>query len=174
VVEAVDPWRAFQHLERTPQVLARAVIEGLDLPNSLEKCKGFSYHTPVADWMYRILRPVFADQFFDDDAYETAFHTAEVMLGAVSQYHVTVRTEGVPERAWLRDYSNWYGRSTHRSNHHDIRPVEDLLEEQTAQGATWGPIRAGLFGGDVDYAHEVIGRYREGFEEARRQQRWRS
>jgi len=50
----------------------------------------------------------------------------------------------------------------------DATPATDLLDELSTHGAQWGPVKAGLFGGDVDRARIAIEDYGNKFVEVSR------
>lgn len=105
--------------------------------------------------MHKLLRPVFADQLHDDDSYSAEFDRAEVMLGVLAQDITNVRQVADPERPKF-GRSFWFGRSTYRWRHRNASPAQELLLELETQGVQWGPVKAGLFGGDVDRARAAI------------------
>jgi len=165
VLEATDPYSPFDNQNWTANTLARHAIEGIPLAEALadftEKRVG-KYHTPVAEWMLRILRPLLADQWPDDDSFATEFDRAEVMLGVLAQDAVNVRVAADSEgKSWGR--SHWFGRSTWRFNHGHGNPIDDLKHELATEGALWGPLRSDLFGGDAARAQAAIEKYEEEF-----------
>lgn len=109
-----------------------------------------------------MLRPIFLDQWPDDDAYSAEFDRAEVVLGVLAQDTVNMRiAAAVDGRGWGQ--SRWFGRSTWRAAHYHGNPIDDLQRELASEGASWGPLRGGLFGGDVDRAKEGLDKYSEVF-----------
>lgn len=165
LLEATDPSKPFDHQGWTSNTLARAVSEGLPFTEALadftQKRVG-KFYAPVAEWLYKILRPLFEDQWPDDDSYGAEFDRAEVMLGVMSQDAVLMRLAASPGgTAWGR--SHWFGRSTWRAANCHGNPVEDLQYELTTEGLQWGPLRAKLFGGDADRAKAALDKYAETF-----------
>lgn len=120
---------------------------------------------PAADWLFEVLRPVFVDQFIDDTTYAQAFDRAEVMLGLVSQ-DVEIQSAAANGYQWA-NHSSWFGRSTWRSEQSGHSPVEDCARELATTGADWPPLRAGLFGGNIDRATAAIAKYSNDFDEVR-------
>ncbi|MFI8356834.1 toll/interleukin-1 receptor domain-containing protein [Streptomyces cyaneofuscatus] len=165
VIEATDPHSPFGNTtDWVTNTLARATTMEQALDESLkdftERRQG-KYHTPVAEWMHHVLRPIFADQWPDDDAYSAEFDRAEAVLGTLAQDVVNVRAAANPEgRSWGR--SHWFGRSTWRSHSHG-HAVADLVHELETQGTQWGPLRGGLFGGDEDRARAALVAYQTTF-----------
>jgi hypothetical protein len=122
------------------------------------------YHTPVAEWLHHVLRPIFSDQWPDDDAYDSEFERAEAVLGVLTQDVINVRLAATPEgRRWGR--SRWYGRSTWRSSHGHGNPVADLVHDFETQGSQWGPLEGGLFGRDEERARAALEKYQTSFNE---------
>jgi hypothetical protein len=170
MLEATNPWAPFDDAGWTANVLARAASQNQSFDEALadfvEKRVG-KYHTPVAEWLYASLRPIFLDQWPDDDAYQSEFDRAEVVLGVLAQDAVNVRVAGVTDgRGWGR--SRWFGRSTWRAAHHHGNPVNDLQHELATEGAKWGPLRGELFGGEVERAQAALEKYGETFAQVAR------
>ncbi|MFI8592758.1 toll/interleukin-1 receptor domain-containing protein [Dietzia maris] len=171
LLEATDPWAPFDHDGWTANVLAKSELGAKPFDEALadlaENRVG-KYHTPVGEWLHAILRPIFLDQWPDDDAYAAEFDRAEVLLGVLAQDAVNVRIANTADgRGWGR--SRWFGRSTWRSVHSYGDPVEDLQHELATEGVLWGPLRAELFGGDLDRAKAAVDKYAETFAELARQ-----
>ncbi|MER5881142.1 toll/interleukin-1 receptor domain-containing protein [Streptomyces sp. NPDC001910] len=158
VVEATDPHKPFAgSTDLVANALARAASSGRPLDDSLkdftERNNG-KYHTPVAEWLRLALRAVFADQWPDDDTYDAEFDRVEAVLGVLVQDMTNVRATANPTgRSWTR--AHWYGRSTWRSHSHG-NPVNDLAHDFETQGALWGPLKGGLFGGDEARARAAL------------------
>lgn len=165
LLEATDPYRPFDDKDWTTNTLARAAQSGKSLDEALEDLtqkRAQKSYTPVAEWLYTMLRPVFEDQLPDDDAYGAEFDRAEVVLGVLAQDAVNVRIAATPDgKGWGR--SHWFGRSTWRAAHYHGNPVDDLQHELATEGAMWGPLRGELFGGEVDRAKAALDSYGETF-----------
>ncbi|MFF5483458.1 toll/interleukin-1 receptor domain-containing protein [Streptomyces sp. NPDC012935] len=165
VIDMTDPYQPFTTTtDLIANALARATLTGRDLGDSLkdftERNNG-RYHTPIAEWLHHILRPVFSDQLPDDDTYSTEFDRAEAVLGALAQDVTNVRAAANPEgRSWSR--THWYGRPAWRSGSHG-NPGADLMHEFETQGAQWGPLKGGLFGGNEDRARAALEAYLTSF-----------
>jgi hypothetical protein len=112
--------------------------------------------------MHSVMRSVFAEQFLDDIAYDSAFDRTEVILGLLSQDQECVRASQDPTRTWIGD-SAWFGRSTWRAAKRLGNPVEEIKKEKDLQGGTWGALQAGLFGGDPDRVDQAITEYSKSF-----------
>lgn len=165
LLEATDPYKPFNHQDWTTNTLARAARSGNSLAEALEDLtqnRTQKFHTPVAEWLYVMLRPVFEDQLPDDDAYGAEFDRAEVVLGVLAQDAVNVRIAAMPDgKGWGR--SHWFGRSTWRAAHYHGNPVDDLQHELASEGAMWGPLRGELFGDKVTRAKAALDSYAETF-----------
>lgn len=166
ILEATDPYSPFSRTgDWVPNALARAAVQDKDLDDAL---KDFTerrigkYHTPTAEWLHHVLRALFADQWPDEESYSAEFDRAEVVLGILAQDAANVRTAATPgSPGWSR--SHWYGRSTWRSARNHGNPVADLLHEFETQGAQWGPLQCGLFGGSVERASNALEKYQASF-----------
>lgn len=170
VLEATDPYKPFGHQDWTANTLASAARSGKSFAealNGLSQRRVPKFHTPAAEWLHAMLRPVFEDQLPDDDAYDAEFDRAEVMLGVLAQDAVNVRIAAVPNGRGSGS-SYWFGRSTWRSVHSYGNPVEDMQHELATQGVKWGPLRGELFGSDLDRAKVAVDKYAEGFSEVAR------
>lgn len=165
LLEATDPYKPFDHQGWTTNTLARAAQSGKSLAEALEDLtqkRAQKYYTPVADWLYTMLRPVFEDHLPDEDTYGAEFDRAEVVLGVLAQDAVNVRIAATPDgKGWGR--SHWFGRSTWRAAHYHGNPVDDLQHELASEGAMWGPLRGELFGGEVERARAALDSYAETF-----------
>jgi hypothetical protein len=163
MIDVTDPYKPFGNMtEWVTNTLARATVLGIDYSEALQHFtvnKGGKYYTPIAEWMHKVLRPVFADQLPDDDAYDETFDRAEVFLGALAQDLANLRNAANPESR-ARGRSHWFGRSTHRNQYRDSTPMDDLLYELDTHGTQWGPVKAGMFGGDVDRARAALEEYK--------------
>ena len=101
-------------------------------------------------------------QWPDDDSYSAEFDRAEAVLGVLTQDSVNVRAAANPDgRTHAR--SHWYGRSTWRSAHGHGNPAADLVHEFETQRSHWGPLKAGLFGGDEARARDALDKYQAAF-----------
>jgi len=145
------PWRpspppashAAQHADGT--TLSRSSLTRPSETNTRisSKNRGGKYHTPVADWLHAVLRPVFVDQLPDQDMYDTEFDRAEVMLGLLSQDSANQRYAAHSDSRWSAR-SHWFGRSTWRAARYG-NPVTAFEHEFQSQGETWPPLQGNLF-----------------------------
>jgi hypothetical protein len=171
LLEATCPWSPFPSHDRTADTLARGVLTDKPFAEALEdftEKRTGRYYTPVAEWLHAVLRPIFSDQWPEDDAYAAEFDRAEVLLGVLAEDAANVRIAAATDgRGW--GHSRWLGRSTWRAAAHHGNPIEDLEHELATQGALWGPLGGELFGGDVDRAKAALDKYAEEFAQISRQ-----
>ena len=100
MVQAVDPLQSFDSSVVT-QMLANAVAIGNRLAvaqAALDANEGMKYHTPIADWLYGMVRPMFDEQFPGSEAYDTTFDSTEVTLGIVATDLVITQAGGEVDR----------------------------------------------------------------------------
>ncbi|WP_243393880.1 toll/interleukin-1 receptor domain-containing protein [Mycobacterium ahvazicum] len=164
LIEAVNPYKPLDS-ELISQLLVNALVMGKGLADAqaaLDRREGMNYHTPVADWLHRILRPIFDEQFPDDEEYDEAFDRTEVILGVVDGDLANERFKDQPTRP-LSAETMWFGRAGWRSRRDRDDPVQALADELAAEGAGWPPLKAELFGGSVERANEAISRYHQLF-----------
>lgn len=165
LIEATDPYKPFASSDWVPNTLARAAqqqIEPEAALSDLTERRATKYYSPVAEWLHAILRPLFKDQWPDQDAYDSEFDRAEAVLGVLAQDAANVRTAATPDRgAWAR--SHWYGRSTWRAANYHGNAAEDLSREFSTEGNLWRPLQANLFGADQDRARAAVETYVENF-----------
>lgn len=167
LVEATAPYKPFGDSEWVACTLARAAIHGEDyaeaLANFTQNRVG-KYYSPASEWLHSVLRPVFAEQIPDNDTYDTEFDRMEVMLSVLAQDQANVRA--TPDfDGKLRPRSYWFGRATWRASHGRGNAAQDVASEFASQGARWGPLQAGLFGGDEDRARRALELHGEQFDE---------
>jgi hypothetical protein len=166
LVNAVSPWIPFGSYEFIPQILARSERDGSDFDKqaaSIAAGRTPKLLTPVSDWLLKVLRPAFADQFTTDAEYEQAFADAETFLGVLSQ-----DAANGSDGTWAS--SAWYGRSTWTDRYRRGNAVDDLITEFEASGNAWPPLSAGLFGGEAARARQALTAYRENFKRVAREQ----
>jgi hypothetical protein len=166
ILEATDPYKPFGDPEWVANALARAAISGKDLDDSLkdftERRQG-KFHTPIAEWLHHVMRPIFTDQLPDEDLYTAEFDRAEIVLGVLAQDVVNVRATASPDgKYWGR--SRWFGRSMWRAGRGYGSPVADLAHEFNTQGLQWGPLKSGLFGGDEARARDALDKFQSEFD----------
>lgn len=168
MIEAVNPYKPFDN-DSIPQLLVNSLVMNQDIDttqNAIERKEGLIYHTSSAAWLHQILRPIFDEQFPDDEDYDAAFDSTEVILGLVDQDLLNLRHGADEQLQWLRE-THWLGRSTWRSRRH-ANPLEEFAENLAKQYSSYAPLEAGLFGGGYERARTAVGQYRESFNQMRR------
>lgn len=160
ILEVTDFYTPFS-TDWVGNALARSAREDLPLAealNDFEEKRVGKFHTPIAEWLLKILRPVFADQLPDNETFEMEFDHAEVMLGLIATDAVEQRIAADPENSgWGR--TRWFGRSLWRATHGHGNPVEDFAQELAMRKSQWGPLTGGLFGGDESRAALALEKY---------------
>lgn len=165
-LEAYYPWRAFDSNEDYANVVARTTVGGLDLQDAATAVAGRKvgrYKSPISDWLYVTLKPIFLEQFPEEALYAQAVDRAEAALGVVSQDQAAQR-----QPVWGQPHSSWFGRATYTSGWSNRTPVDDLADEASSQGSQWVALTAGLFGADPSRARDAIEAYREQFNDLAR------
>lgn len=167
LIEAVNPYKPFDD-DSITQLLVNSLVMGQDIETTqaaIDRKEGLIYHTAPAAWLHRILRPIFDEQFPDDEDYDAAFDSTEIILGLVDQDLLNVRHGPDQERQWLRE-THWLGRSTWRSRRHE-NPLDEFAENLAKQYSSYAPLQAGLFGGGYERAKAATEQYRESFNQMR-------
>lgn len=167
LVEATSPYKPFGDSDWVACTLARAVSEGKDFDEALadftQRHAG-KYYSPASEWLHHVLRPIFSDQLPDDDIYDAEFDRMEAVLGALAQDRANVRT-ATDFDGRKRPLAYWFGRATWRAANGRANPVQELVSEFASQGKRWGPLQAGLFGGDEARAHAALEVHGKEFQE---------
>ena len=169
LLEVTNPWAPFPtDDDGFVQILARATQLGEDPAASRDawiQKKAQKLYTPVAEWLYVVLRPVFAWEYADEETYERDFDRAEMMLGLLSQDRVHQKRALAPEGARFFGHSNWFGRSTWRAwrYYYPSGPLARIESEVALEPTDWPPLRAGLFGKDPARLREALQVYSERF-----------
>jgi len=162
LVDAEHFWQPFRNNTDLAQPVAHAAITDGDGQTAVQAYvtnNGTKRYAPVAEWFFTMLRPVFSEQCPDETSYTGLFDRTEIMLGLLSQDQALQKAAGVTTgREWLL-HSNWFGRSTWRANYGRTDPIGDIEAELNASGAAWGPLQAGLFGGDLERAQATLAAY---------------
>lgn len=176
VLEAVSFHAPFREAgDYAPSILANSVTDQYDLrsaDNALTERKIGKRKTPISDWLCTVLRPAFSDHFVSGPAFEVAFDRAEIMLGLASQDIANLNNKDNPDRPWP-DHSSWFGRSTWRTDRSETgSPIAYYSRQLSDRGHDWPPLRAGLFGGQVDRASNAITEYGAHFNEVRSKNRF--
>lgn len=170
LVAVIKPYRAFETADVIPNVLTAISRDSeLDVSTALaEYGQGRGrFYTPVSDWIYTMSRPAFEGTFPDENDYADAFDLAECYLGMLQQHHA-IEWSKANDTGYVGN-SSWYGRSIWRDRHSDRTLVDEVLESATSSGGGWPQVRAGLFNSDPAGAVAAIEKYRENYNQVRRQ-----
>ncbi|SMF08570.1 caspase family protein [Pseudogulbenkiania subflava] len=104
------------------------------------------HYTPMSEYLHKILQPKLDDLLFLGRGYETAFDEFEVLFSLA----VADLRKQAGRDAWGPiGRFGWKAQRDHES------PVTRVVEEGRAMGPNWGPLKAGLFGGDVERFNAV-------------------
>jgi hypothetical protein len=145
---ALNQWEVFQ-----------ASTEAQWLPEQERK------HTPVSNRLYQVLRETLRETIPVDTRYEDAFDRFEYLLGLVIQ---DLQNEG--HRTGYRSPVGCFGwRDRYGGGFEERHGLADEVSSQAAQGGEgWAPLRAGLFGGELDRFNKAQEGYRELLDRVRR------
>lgn len=97
--------------------------------------------TPVAQYLFRTLRPIFAELIPDDEDYDERFDQAEALLALKAS---VAKVEAL--EAGRYGVGKWDGRYTWKPQFRTGGPDQALAEEYKERGQSWTPIRQGLLG----------------------------
>jgi Caspase domain len=122
------------------EAASMAVLE-LNRTNVLKQIPGHERnYTPLSDYLLKVLQPKLDDALFLGKNYEAAFDTFEVYFALCAADARLVSCQD----AW-----GPIGRFGWKRNR-DNSPLERVLKEANAQKSEWPPLKAGLFGGDLE------------------------
>lgn len=134
--------------------LVRAVVRGLrEAWGVFKSLPGFEdRRTPMNDHLLKLLEPVLSSAFFLGGDYEAAFDEFEVLM---SLEHANQDAGETPGRVW-----GPIGRFGWKIGGGDASsPFHRVVADAQRQGATWPPIRAGMFKGSVERFNEVTNEF---------------
>lgn len=123
-------------------------------------------HTPIADHMHHILRPLFARTISDDHDYDEAFLKAEMLLDSIAT-DLRLRATNYQEPT----VSPGHGRYTWDDPYARKSPMRAFAEAARAEGNQWPPLGAGLFGGNAEQMEKAVTLLTENAEHAREARR---
>lgn len=131
--------------------------------------RGGMRYTPVADWLFEVIRPIISEQYPDEDGYYDQFERAVVFLGLIERDLASVRYASNPNETWLVR-TQWFGRSTWSYSARHNSPVKEMAAELESQRESWGPLRAGLFGASQERAKTAVDAYSDEYDHLARRQ----
>lgn len=124
-------------------------------------------HTPIADHMHQILRPLFARTISNNHDYDEAFLEAEMLLDSIAT-DLRLRATNYQEPT----VSPGQGRYTWDNPYARKSPMLAFAEAARADGNQWPPLVAGLFGGDAERMDKAVALLTENAEHARQARQW--
>jgi hypothetical protein len=127
------------------EAASMAVLE-LNRTNVLKQIPGHERnYTPLSDYLLKVLQPKLDDALFLGKNYEAAFDTFEVYFALCAADARLVNGQDawgpIGRFGWKRSRDN--------------SPLERVLKEANAQKSEWPPLKAGLFGGDLERFKKV-------------------
>jgi hypothetical protein len=104
------------------------------------------YHTPMSEYLYKVLQPKLDDILFIGKNYEKSFDEFEVLFALIAS---DIRKQ---KGAYVRGPIGRFGWKEYEG---DNAPLSRIVDEGIAEGNNWGPIKAGLFGGSIERFKEA-------------------
>lgn len=123
-------------------------ILGFNRTDAFKVLPGYEkFYTPISEYLFKLLQPVFDDELFLGTSYETQYDRFEIALALV---HADLFKQA-NNRLWspLGRFAWKYYRTTNANSY------SDFVSEARALGTSWPPLRAGLFGGSLSRFEEV-------------------
>jgi hypothetical protein len=120
-------------------IVARFGTDSVMDRDMLRATKRFERHkTPGSELLFEYLRELGRSVLVSDDEYQEAFDRFEIILALLT----------FDAGGWATGCFAWRNGMLGRNNEHG--PIARVRKEFEAQGAKWGPLSAGLFGGEPD------------------------
>lgn len=142
------------HSRRASTELTLSVGEAiLDLERSdaFKQLPGHERHyVPRSEYLFKLLQPMLDDLLFLGRDYEQAFDRFEVLFALVHADLAQI------ERSHIWGPIGRFGWKFHND---DANPLKDVISEAERQKESWGPLKAGLFGGDYSRFENVASGY---------------
>ncbi|WP_226596184.1 caspase family protein [Marinobacter nauticus] len=107
-------------------------------------------YTPLSEYLYKLVQPELDDMLFLGKGYEDVFDEFEILFALV-----------VADLKKQEDSYVWgpIGRFGWKNRRHGISPFQKLRNEAAQYKNNWGPIKAGMFGGQYERFEEVAEHY---------------
>lgn len=146
------PLSTSDHNTQSPllvEAIGRSILE-LNRTNVWKTIPGHERnHTPLSEYLYKIIQPRLDDLLFLGKNYDSAFDTFEILLAL-----------SVADMSLLRNAGVWgpFGRFGWK-RHESSPPFDRLVQRAREQGPAWPPIKAGLFGGSFERFDRVATEY---------------
>jgi MinD-like ATPase involved in chromosome partitioning or flagellar assembly len=136
------------------RAVAQAMLE-LDRLDAFKGLTGFERsYTPRSNYLYTLFEPILDEVLFLGSGYEAAFDRFEVFY-ALEHCHRYDSGTGA-HRFWGPIGRFGWKRAELGS------PLDQVIAEANAEGSTWAPFQAKLFGGSLERFNEVAAGFREG------------
>ncbi|MGJ9413835.1 toll/interleukin-1 receptor domain-containing protein [Aeromicrobium sp. CF4.19] len=167
LLDLTDPYQAFRQGSAVAAMLSYAADDGRTIDDVLVEL-GDNKHMRAGyaaefNWMFKVLKPQFVDQHADDQAWEAEFERAEVFVGILADD--AYLTSPVAEGGRRHRSSHWFGRAARDGLRMENGPVTAWAYELERDGSEWGPLKAGLFGGNLERAKAAVESYATTFNE---------
>ena len=130
--------------------IGEAILE-IERIEAFKQLPGHERHyAPRSEYLFKLLQPMFDDLLFLGRDYERYFDHFEVLLALV---HADLEQV---ERSHI-----WgpVGRFGWKLKDPDANPLKDVIDEAERQKESWGPLHAGLFGGDYSRFENISTEY---------------
>ena len=107
-------------------------------------------YTPLSEYLYKLVQPELDNILFLGKGYEDVFDEFEILFALV-----------VADLKKQEDSYVWgpIGRFGWKNRTHGISPYQKLRNEAAQNKNNWGPIKAGMFGGQYERFEEVAEHY---------------
>lgn len=131
---------------------ASTAVQELNRTNVLKQIPGHERnHTPLSEYLLKILQPKLDDALFLGKNYEVAFDTFEVYFALCAA-----------DARLVNEHAAWgpigrFGWKRGRDN----SPLERVIKEAEVQKSEWPPLKAGLFGGDFERFKKVAEQFKQ-------------
>lgn len=109
-------------------------------------------YVPMSEYLFKVLQPKLDDLLFIGKNYERSFDEFEVLF-ALAVADLKKQADG---HIW-----GPIGRFGWKHRGRDNAPLTRILREARAMGDRWGPIQAGLFGGNLDRFNSVANEFEQ-------------
>lgn len=109
-------------------------------------------YTPLSEYLYKLVQPELDDMLFLGKGYEDLFDEFEILFALV-----------VADLNKQKDSYVWgpVGRFGWKNRRHGTSPFQKLRNEAAQYKNNWGPIKAGMFGGQYERFEEVAELYQK-------------
>jgi len=107
-------------------------------------------YVPRSEYLFKFLQPILDDLLFLGRDYEQNFDRFEVLLALV---HADL------EEQQSHNARGPIGRFGWKFHHHDVNPLKDIIADANRYKEAWGPLKAGLFGGEYTRFEKIAGEY---------------